>query len=103
MQVTPKDQATLVELYGTAKVERPAGRQAGDAAPAGAAPADTVELNDAAARVREARDHIRTLPDIREEKVAELRARIESGTYEIEPERVAAKMIRDALLEDSLS
>lgn len=102
MQVTPKDQATLVELYGSAKVDRPAAQPTGEAAARGSAPADTVELNDAAARVREARERISTFPDIREEKVAELRARIESGTYEIPAERVAAKMIRDALLEDSL-
>lgn len=103
MQVTPKDQATMVELYSPARTENAtAGQPAGEAAGRPAPGEDTVELNDAAARFREAREAIGALPDVREEKVAALKAQIESGTYEIQTERVAAKLIRDALLEDSL-
>ncbi len=105
MQVTPKDQTTMVELYNPAKTDRAAaGPPAEEAAgrPAVSRDRDTVELNDAAARFQEARETIRTLPDIREEKVAALKAQIEAGTYAIQPERVAAKLIRDALLDDPL-
>jgi anti-sigma28 factor (negative regulator of flagellin synthesis) len=36
------------------------------------------------------------------EKVADLKARIENGTYEIKSEEIAGKMIRESLLNEFL-
>jgi flagellar biosynthesis anti-sigma factor FlgM len=42
----------------------------------------------------------KSAPDVRAEMVAAIRARIESGTYEIDSEMTAAKMIAESLFND---
>ena len=65
----------------------------GVSGPAAAPEADQVELSDRSQLV----DHLKSLPDIRVDKVAEVRAAIERGDYETE-----AKVDRtiDAILDD---
>jgi negative regulator of flagellin synthesis FlgM len=61
---------------------------------------DTVVISDAAKRVHEARKQLDALPDIREEKVSQLRSQIQNGTYEIDADKIADKMITESLLND---
>jgi negative regulator of flagellin synthesis FlgM len=42
---------------------------------------------------------INNLPDVREEKVQELKAQIEDGTYEVSSEDIAKKMISESLID----
>ena len=58
---------------------------------------DEVVLSSEAKQIQRAKELIDALPDIREEKVAEIRARIEAGEYEIDGERIAEKMIQESL------
>ena len=39
-------------------------------------------------------------PEVRSDKVAELKARIKSGEYKVDSERLAKKMLEDAFQED---
>jgi negative regulator of flagellin synthesis FlgM len=64
--------------------------------------ADTVVLSDAAKRVQEARRQLDNIPDVREEKVSQLRSQIQNGTYEINADKIAGKMIKEGLLNDAL-
>jgi negative regulator of flagellin synthesis FlgM len=41
-----------------------------------------------------------SIPDIREDKVAQLKEQIENGTYEIDEEKIADNMLKDSLLND---
>ena len=41
-----------------------------------------------------------TLPDVREEKVAQIKQRIEEGSYEIDGKKIAEKMIGEALINE---
>jgi negative regulator of flagellin synthesis FlgM len=43
---------------------------------------------------------LESIPDVREDKVAELKEQVESGTYEIDAEKIAEKMLKDSLLND---
>jgi negative regulator of flagellin synthesis FlgM len=61
---------------------------------------DTVVLSDTAKKVQEAQNQLAEIPDIREDKVAELKEQIENGTYNIDEEKIAGKIIKDALLND---
>ena len=63
---------------------------------------DTVVISDAANRVQEARSQLNDIPDVREEKVSELRNQIQNGTYQIDADKIAGKMIREGLLNDAL-
>ena len=64
--------------------------------------ADTVVLSDAAKRVQEARRQLDDIPEVREEKVSQLRSQIQNGTYEINADKIAGKMIKEGLLNDVL-
>ncbi len=42
---------------------------------------------------------ISNLPDIREDKVQELKTRIENGTYEVKSEDIARKIVAESLID----
>ena len=67
-----------------------------------AAKTDTVVISDAAKRIQEARMQLDQIPDVREDKVAQLRNQIENGTYEIDADKIAGKMIKEGLINDAL-
>jgi negative regulator of flagellin synthesis FlgM len=64
--------------------------------------ADTVVISEAAKRVQEARRQLDDIPDVREDKVLQLRNQIQNGTYEINADKIADKMIKEGLLNDIL-
>ncbi len=61
---------------------------------------DEVVLSPEAKQIQKAKELIDSLPDIREEKVEEIRSRIEEGTYEIDGEKIALKMIEESLINE---
>ena len=63
---------------------------------------DTVVISDAAKRIQEIRSQLDEVPDVNEEKVAQLRQEIENGTYEINADKIAGKMIREGLINDGV-
>ena len=67
-----------------------------------AAKTDTVVISDAAKRIQEIRNQLDAVPDVREEKVAELKNQIENGTYEINADKIAEKIIREGLINDGI-
>jgi negative regulator of flagellin synthesis FlgM len=67
-----------------------------------AAKTDTVVISDAAKRIQEVRSQLDEVPDVNEEKVARLRNEIESGTYEINADKIAGKMLREGLINDGI-
>ena len=67
-----------------------------------AAKTDTVVISDAAKRIQEVRSQLDAIPDVDEEKVARLRNEIENGTYEINADKIAGKMLREGLINDGV-
>ena len=63
---------------------------------------DTVVISESAKRVQEVRKQLDAIPDIREEKVAQLKEQVENGTYQVNAEKVAEKMIKEGLINDML-
>ena len=55
--------------------------------------ADEVALSQRAEEVKAARAALAATPEIRHEKVAELKAQIESGEYKVDPQKVAERML----------
>ena len=64
--------------------------------------ADTVVISEAAKRVQEARRQLDDIPDVREDKVSQLRNQIQNGNYEINADKIAGKMIKEGLFNDTL-
>ncbi len=54
---------------------------------------DTVSLTDTAARMRSLENTVATMPVVDSQRVAEIKQAIMDGTYEINPERIAEKML----------
>ena len=61
---------------------------------------DTVVISDTAKRIQEARKQLDEIPDIREDKVAQLKRQIKNGTYEMNAEKIADKMIKEGLINE---
>lgn len=61
-------------------------------------PEDRIALSSKAKKASMAAELARTAPDIRTERVADLKSAINSGQYQVEGEKVAEKVIREALL-----
>lgn len=54
---------------------------------------DRVSLSDASKEMQTAEDSVASVPDIRQEKVDAIKQAVESGSYEIDPGKIADKMI----------
>ena len=63
---------------------------------------DKVVLSPEAIKIQEAKELMGSIPDIREEKVAQIKAQIENGTYRIKEKELATKMVRESLLNEML-
>ncbi|MBL7202868.1 MAG: flagellar biosynthesis anti-sigma factor FlgM [Desulfobacteraceae bacterium] len=71
-------------------------------APKGGLSEDKVALSPEAKQIQEAKRLLDSLPDIREDKVAEIKEQIESGAYNIDGEKIAFKMIKESILNELL-
>ena len=63
-----------------------------------AKPKDKVEISAEAAAIDAARGIIADMPEIRADKVEELRQKIQDGTYQVDPDDIAAKMLAEQRL-----
>ena len=99
MEITPKDSVNI-EAYVNQVQEKEKVESTSDQPEKQQVKADTVELSDMGKRVQEANKQLENIPDIREDKVAQLKEQVEKGTYEVDAEKVADKMLRDTLLND---
>jgi len=62
-------------------------------------PEEKVSLSAAARDIMQAEKAIEKLPDVRAEKINELKARIESGNYYVSGEKIAEKMMGESFLD----
>lgn len=58
---------------------------------------ESVELSNKAKEIIKIQRQLEQTPEVRQEKVAEISQKIEQGTYKIDAEEVARKMIKDRL------
>ena len=65
-------------------------------APATQNEGDKVELSAQAKQIQAAGELIKSYPEIREEKVAEIRHQIQAGTYRIDAGKIANAMLKEA-------
>jgi len=62
-------------------------------------PEDKVSLSSTARDIQQAEKAIEKTPDVREEKVRELKDQIEAGKYDVSGEKIAGKMLNESLLD----
>lgn len=57
---------------------------------------DSVEISDAARELAKARQAVDAAPEVRSDKVAAIKKRIEDGTYSVSPELLARKLLESS-------
>jgi negative regulator of flagellin synthesis FlgM len=67
-----------------------------------AAVGEKVRLSPKVRELQAARTVAAGIPEIRKEKVAAIRAQIEAGTYRVDSEKIAGKLLAETLLNDHL-
>jgi flagellar biosynthesis anti-sigma factor FlgM len=63
---------------------------------------DKVELSQQAKEAHQAMQALKTMPDTRPEKVAQVKLEVEKGTYQVSGERVATGMLKEAFENDTI-
>lgn len=61
---------------------------------------DKVELSPKAKEIQEAKKLLQAIPDVRNEKITLIKNQVEKGTYRINGEKTAAKMLEESLLNE---
>lgn len=95
MKIT--DNQTPIKLV---KLSDKCAAESGPEGPSPARRSDRVTLSPQARELLDAQKVLAAIPDVQADKVAEIKARIADGTYRIDSEQIATKMIREALPED---
>lgn len=75
-----------------------AGRNPGGSAADAAWRNDKVVLSPKAREINDAKQKLMNMPDIRQQKVGDIRRRIESGTYVVKGDKVALHMLKESVL-----
>ena len=99
MEITPKDSVNI-DAYVNQVQDKDKADAAAEQPEQKQSKADTVALSDAAKDIQEAQKQLEAIPEVREDKVAQLKEQIENGTYEIDEEKLADKILKDSLLND---
>jgi len=60
---------------------------------------ENVKLSATAKELQQARKAMEATPEIREDKVGQLKGEIEAGRYSVEGDKVASKMLRESLID----
>jgi negative regulator of flagellin synthesis FlgM len=102
MKISKVDDASLqmIQQYQKAdKADKVGDRASEKAAAANLVPEEKVNLSTTAKDVQNLSSAISKLPDVREEKVQALKDQIEKGTYKVDAEKTAEKMVGESLLD----
>ena len=88
------------ELVSQQKIsDKKAAAEAGKQAAAGVIAEEKVSLSSQARDLQEAKKAVEALPEVRSEKVRELKEQIEAERYTINGEKIAEKMVSESLLD----
>lgn len=96
------DRKSVSRTTGPATPQRVAPTPKSDAAPRQEAPAtDAVVLSEALHEVDRAKRALAALPDVRVDKVREVKPRVQDGTYKVDSQAVAKCLVDTAVVESA--
>ena len=89
--------AQMIQQYQrNENVVQVADKQAGAAA---VKPEEKVDLSTRAREIQQAKVEVSKVPDVREEKVQEIKSQVEKGTYNVSGEQIANKMVGESIVD----
>jgi negative regulator of flagellin synthesis FlgM len=98
MKISKVDDAAIKALQQYEKIEK-VQAEANPKVGGNPAPEEKVNLSTKARDIQQLRDAINRLPDVREDKVRELKEKVEKGVYDVNGQNVAEKMVAESLLD----
>lgn len=63
---------------------------------------DKVILSPQAREIQDLKNYMKKIPDVRAQKVADLKKQIDTGIYEIDSQAIAMKMMQESLIDQIL-
>lgn len=100
MKITDINQKNLFQNVGQAHSAQPAEKnQKPGEADSGTRSGDRVEFSARSREMQKIYEILQKTPDVRSEKVAEIKRRIEEGQYRVDSEALAEKIIKESLLD----
>lgn len=96
----PPSQSPVIDKTAQTDKAQAARVDAGKASKAEAQGSASVEISEGAQLMRKAAEAAKSAPDIRHDKIADLKARIQAGTYEIDNDKLAEKILEEHLSTD---
>jgi negative regulator of flagellin synthesis FlgM len=91
--------AQMIQQYQRAESVAPvADKQAGSST-AAEKPEEKVDLSTRAKEIQQAKVEVSKAPDVREEKVQEIKSQVEQGTYNVSGEQIANKMVGESIVD----
>ncbi len=94
----PKDSS--IQLIKQYQLAEGMGKAADKRQPGGISmPEEKVDISSKSKEMQQIKNAIANLPDMREEKVQELKTQIEKGTYKIDSGKIAEKMVGESLID----
>ena len=100
MEITVKNSPINLEEYVKNIKENKKNISASRESPADVFQEDKVVLSPRAKEITEAKKLLTSANDIRKEKVALIKEKLENGTYQINGEKIAVRMIKESLLDE---
>ena len=101
MKISEQEVSRLLSYSPFDRAGRNAGAVSTDVAVVRSVPAARVEISDSTQEVRRVAALIKQLPDVREDRVQELKAQIENGTYHVSSDDIADLIIRRMLADNT--
>lgn len=98
MKISKVDDATIVFAQQYQKIEK-MNSESGSKVKFSVTSEEKVNLSTTARDIQQLQEAIRQLPEIREDKVQELKNRIDAGKYNVNGAKVAESMVRESLLD----
>ena len=98
MKISKVDDAAIqaVQQYQkTEKVQEDASPKVGGSA----APEEKVNLSTKARDIQQAKNAVTSLPDVRQEKVQEIKTQVDKGTYNVNAGKIADKMVNESIVD----
>jgi negative regulator of flagellin synthesis FlgM len=62
-------------------------------------PEETVDLSTKAKDIQQVKNALSSVPDVREQKVAEIKSQVQNGTYNVSGEKIAGKMVGESIVD----
>jgi negative regulator of flagellin synthesis FlgM len=98
MKISKVDDAAVQALQQYQKVDK-VQNESRPKVDGNAAPEEKVNLSNKARDIQQLRDAVSQLPDVREDKVRELKDQVDKGAYDVNGQKVAEKMVSESLLD----